>query len=235
MSLHRSDLRSRLLNSHLGETLGAELCEEVLGKSTTVVYRTNDLVFHEGDPAYAVFIVLEGVVKLVRYGEDGRETIIHLAEPVHMFAEAGVFLEHYPVTAVVSSPVTLLRIERETILELMEHHPVFLRRMFDTMAKWLQRLVDKIDQLTLNDATARLANYLLREREARQEESQDPDTIQIPVKKGELARMLNMNQATLSRALRVLQDNGTVQVKARSVSIEDVRALQQQALPPLEG
>ncbi|MBD3167196.1 cyclic nucleotide-binding domain-containing protein [bacterium] len=223
-----------LSSSRFGEALGEEVCRSLAASGSLVHYKADDIVFHENDPAHAVFIVLAGVVKLVRYGEDGRETIIHPAEPVHMFAEAGLFLERYPVTAVASKPTDLLRIERETVLRLMEQHPVLLRRIFDTMANWLRRLVDTIDQLTLNDATARVANYLLRERATRLDEGGNPDRFVIPLKKGEAARMLNMNQATFSRALRMLQDDGTLHVQARNLLIRNLEQLKQHGLPPLD-
>lgn len=223
-----------LLNSPLGQSLGDEACRALLQRGEVRGWPGEAIIFLERDPAEALFIVLEGRVKLTRYTWEGREVIIHFAEPVQMIAEAALSLGRYPATAVAEEDTVLLRLGRETIDELIAEHPPFTRHLFHSMAAWLKRLVDKIDQLTLNDATSRLVRYLMDLCDSAGVRSGRECRVELPVKKGDLALMLNMNQATLSRSLRRLMDEELIQVDNRLVTVFDTERLQSYAMPPLD-
>lgn len=224
-----------LLASAAGRALGEELCREILRLGTARRYGPDTMIFQEGDEAYGILLVCEGLVKLVRYTLDGREVILHLTEPYRFIAEAALFLGYFPASAVATDESELIVLRQEDVFDLMDRHPRFMRRIFDAMAVWMKRLVDKIDQLTLNDATARLAHYILQALKGELDDPASPaNVLHLPVKKGELARMLNMNQATLSRALRKLQNEGVLDVRARDLVVLDSAGLKKASLPPLE-
>ncbi|MCB2211964.1 Crp/Fnr family transcriptional regulator [bacterium] len=224
-----------LLATPTGRSFGRELCTEMLSRGTAKHAGVDEMIFQEGDETRGMFLVSGGLVKLVRYTIDGREVILHLAQPYRFIAEAALFLGHYPATAVATEPSELILLRQEDVFDLMDRHPGFMRRIFDAMAIWMKRLVDKIDQLTLNDATARLAHYVLTSLEQEVDDGRPGGSkLTLPVKKGELALMLNMNQATLSRALRKLQDEQILAVNGRNFIVRDSLALQKASLPPLE-
>jgi CRP/FNR family transcriptional regulator, dissimilatory nitrate respiration regulator len=224
------------LASPAGKALGDELCKELLQIGQSRHFAADEMIFQEGDEAYGMFIVSEGLVKLVRYTIDGREVILHLAQPYRFIAEAAIFLGYFPATAVATKPCEIIILRSDEIFKLMDRYPRLMRRIFDAMAIWMKRLVDKIDQLTLNDATARLAHYVIHALENEEDDNGIAESthLTLPVKKGELALMLNMNQATLSRALRRLQDEGVLDVRGRDFIVLDSQRLQKAALPPLE-
>jgi len=229
-----SEFVREVLESPVGANLGEEVCHDLLAVGVEHSYPKGTLIFQEGDEATGMYLVVRGCVKLTRYTAGGREVILHLAEAVFLIAEAAIFLGTFPATAVTQEETTVLFIHRDHVFALMERHPAFLRRVFESMARWMTRLVDKIDQLTLNDATARLARYLLEQhREKGGAAGEDPRKLRLPMKKGELAAMLNMNQATLSRTLRRLQDDKILAVSGRNVTLLNPEALRRLSLPPL--
>jgi CRP-like cAMP-binding protein len=79
----------------------------------------------------------------------------------------------------------------------------------------------------VGDVTVRLARYLLEE-----EQRADGPAFRLPVSKGELARLLNMNQATLSRCLRRLAEEGLLGMDGKRIHIPDREALRLRAFPP---
>lgn len=188
----------------------------------------------ENRPATSIYLVLEGVVKLTRYTFDGREVVFHFAEPYMLIAEAAIFLGHYPATAVATENSVLLKIRAEDIKSLIEKHPYFASRVFDTMSVWLKRLTNKINQLTLNDATARVCSYLLDLKDLSDELEKNQAKVHLPVKKGDLALMLNMKQGSLSRVFRRLQDASIITVSGRDILIHDFKQLRYLSLPELE-
>jgi len=222
------DYIAPLSASPLGVSLGSETIRDMLTGGDLHHFPKDAVIFQEGDSASGIWLVLEGVVKLSRYTLDGREVILHLAEPFLIIAEAALFLGRYPASATVTGDATLLYVQKELLFTLMERHPTFQRRLFNLMSGWMKLLVDKIDQLTMNDATARVVRYLL----SLATDPKRPE-LRLPMKKGELAVMLNMNQATLSRTLRKLQDDGLILVSARTIKLLKLAELKRLSAPPL--
>ncbi len=221
--------------SDFGKAIGEDVCREILDAAEVQHWPAQALIFQEGDTADGIYFVAKGMVKLVRIAADGRETVLTIMEPPGLFAEAAIFLGKYPATAMTLTETELLFLHKQKVMELIMKHEVFLRFFFTAMAKWLQRLVAKIDQLTLSDGTARLCRYLLGELDKgpAQLDYRVP-RVNLTLKKGDLATFLNMNQPSLSRIFRRLQDDKLIDVQAKTIYLNDLEALRRLTLPPLE-
>lgn len=226
----KAEFTDALAASPLSKTLGVELCRELVEKGDIVRWKRDSLVFQEGDAGTSLYVILEGRLKLVRFTRDGRETILHFADQYDLIAEAVLFLGKYPVSAMTLLDTTLLRIPSQVALELFERRPEYMRTIFKTMSRWMLRLVEKIDRLALHDARSRLIHYLLELHRQQGEE-----TITFPAKKGEVAALLNMDQATFSRVLRILQDEHWITVQGRTCRLENIPALSGALLAPPPG
>lgn len=218
-------------NSALGRAAGEEVCTILCHEAHVESWRSGSVVFWENDKPRGMFIILRGAMKLVRQREDGREFLLHLADAPDVIAEGALYLNKYPATGITTEACELLLIRQDVVFSLVEGYAGFARYMYESMAGWLDRLVEKIDQLTLDDATARLVRYLFDLPEKTKE---GVSFITLPVKKGDLAALLNMNQATLSRTLRRLQDDGLIEVTGRTFHLLDPTALKRLMLPPLD-
>lgn len=223
-----------LKTSSLGQMLGEEICDDIMIMGHLKTHKPDSIIFQEEDDSSGIWIVLEGMVKLTRYTEDGREVIIHLAESGRIIAEASLFIGKYPATAVAVENSKVLLIYKENVFQLMDKYPQFLRHIFDSMAGWLNRLVSKINQLTLNDATARVVNYLFNLDGEQHSDGRKKGQIKLPVKKGELAKLLNMKQGSLSRVFRRLQDESLIVVDGREIVLKNEEELNKLLLPPLD-
>lgn len=193
-------------------------------------------IFREGDVGAGLFLILSGSVKLMRVGRDGRESILHIAEAPAVIAEAAIFIERYPATAVALTDVEMLYLSKAAALDLIERSGSFARFLLEGLSLWLKRMVVKIEQLTVSDATARLSRYLLDLHEKSAPKlSPTPPKVTLPVKKGELAMLLNMHQPSLSRIFRKMQDERVIDVRGQTIALLDLAALRRLTLPPLEG
>jgi len=228
-------LKEIFLASPFGRAVGEEVCAEILRRADRQNWPADSVVFQEGDAAAGMYFVARGLVKLARISPDGREAVLTFVEPPGLFAEAAIFIGKYPATATTLADTDLLILRRRDVMELISLHEEFLNFLFSTMARWLQRLVAKIDQLTLSDGTARVARYLLSELD-KQRPSLDfkVPRVTLPSTKGDLATLLNMNQPSLSRIFRRLQDDKIIEVQGRTIFLNNLEALNQLTLPPLE-
>lgn len=226
-----------LADSPFGRKVGPEICAALLEMAVPVACAAGATLFEEGDQPLGVYFVCDGQVKLIRSGPGYREHIVHLAERQAVFGEASLFMASHPVTAVALKPSVLLRFSRAPFLAYMSRQPVLQGYVLEVMAGWMQQLIEKIDELTLCDGAQRLARYLVGLHEKSPYAGfVTAAQVELPTRKRDLATMLNMNQPSLSRILRQLQDQSLIEVKGRRVVLKDLEALRGLArLPEFKG
>jgi CRP-like cAMP-binding protein len=131
------------------------------GRSTSK-YPARKSIFQQGDPADAVFYIQKGKVKLTVVSERGKEGVIAILAPGDFFGEgclAGQPL--HMATAASMSACTIVRIERETMIRVLQQEPK-LAEMFMAflLSRNIQFEADLVDQL-FNSSERRLARMLL--------------------------------------------------------------------------
>jgi CRP/FNR family transcriptional regulator len=229
------DQREMVRKSSLGWMLGEKEIGSFLDSCELRKKARGSHLFREGDSTVGFLVMLGGRIKLYRLGQDGRETVLHFADPPAVVAEAALFIGKYPASAIALVDSEYLFISRQTAFQMIEHGGRFARFLLEGMAFWLNKLVKQIEDLTVSDATSRLSRYLLDLHEKNPPKlSPLPPKVQLPVKKGELALLLNMQLPSLSRIFRKLQDERVIDVKGNSIALLDVAALRRFTLPPLD-
>lgn len=156
------------------------------------------VLFHEGDPGEAMFLLARGRVGLHKVTPGGREVVIKFVKPGEVFAEVILFEEKvYPVTAVALTDVLVFKLPRRDLLGLLRQED--FRNDFIAMLLRKQRyLAEKIRQLTSQDVEERLRAFL-REQYGKREQ------ITAEINKKQLASAIGVTPETLSRLLLQLK------------------------------
>ena len=204
--------------------LGPELLSEVARGARTVRFQAGAVVFSQGEPARAFFAVRHGAVKIYRLSPDGREQVLHTVREGRTLAEAAVLsFGSYPAHCVALEDGTeLLEVERENLLRLFERDPRVARSMVSSMAIWLHGLAERVEELQVSSAGARLARFLLK---LPAKGASDPLEVELPIAKKDLAAHLAITPETLSRLLRRWHDQGIVEMRKRRILLLDSRVL----------
>jgi CRP-like cAMP-binding protein len=173
--------------------------KETLAKRCLPAQRPKQSVlFHEGEPGEAMFLLARGRISLHKLSPDGREVVIKVIKPGEVFAEVILFeKKFYPVTAVALTEILIFKLMRRDLLDILRQED--FRNDFIAMLLRKQRyLADKIQQLTSQDVEQRLRAFLL-EQYGRQ------DQIQAEINKKQLAAAIGATPETLSRLLQDLK------------------------------
>jgi CRP-like cAMP-binding protein len=123
---------------------------------------TDSTIFHEGDEADAIFVVVNGKVKIVTTSSDGKEFILTILGAGQVFGEMGL-LETAPRSAsvVTITDVELLVINRADFDHLLKSSPGISRKLMSILSRRLRRANSKMESLAYMDVAGRLARYLL--------------------------------------------------------------------------
>lgn len=202
------------------ETLDQETIGLLRATARRVNQPRNTVVFHAGEPCNGLYIVEHGAVKLYRESADAREHVLFIATAGDAFGEAALFLgEGYPASAMTIKDSSLILLRKDEFLALLREKPEICFSMMAAMAEWSHRLVSSIEALTLKDASARFADYILSKMQAGQGGGA---VIDLGMPKQVLASHLGMTGETLSRLIARFEEDELIATQGRSVKILSV-------------
>jgi len=177
-----------------------------------------EILFHEGEPAEALWAVIEGRLKLVRYSPQGRELLLHLVHPGQTFAEAALFADGtYPATAEAMESSRLWSLPQAALLDLLRGSPELGLAMLGSISLWTRKLATKLELLTQRRVEERLAIYLLSRAGAR--ELMPGDTVELAEPRNLIAAQCGTAPEVLSRTFRRLEDDGLLSAAPHHVTV----------------
>jgi CRP/FNR family transcriptional regulator len=189
-------------------------------------FSKKEAVFREGDRADGFFIVGSGKVKVFKLSGEGKEQILHVLEAGQTFAEAVIFEGGvYPAHAEALTDADLLFLPKRPFVDLLERTPGVAVRMLASLSRWLKRMTDLAESLSLRDVETRLVFYLSEELKARGIPPKDGAELDLPIGKNVLASRLGTVPETFSRTLKKLQDDGLIEVRGKRIRIVSAERL----------
>jgi CRP-like cAMP-binding protein len=174
--------------------------------------RKQTVLFREGEPGEAMYLLARGRVSLHKLTPDGHEIVLKVLKPGEVFAEVILFEKKvYPATAVALTDVLIFKLLRRDLLDLLRQED--FRNDFIAMLLRKQRyLTDKIQQLTSQDVEQRLRAFLI-EQYGKQEK------IRAEINKKQLAAAIGATPETLSRLLQELRRRKCMTWKEGTITI----------------
>lgn len=186
---------------------------------------TGQTVFLQDEPANALFVVLDGWVKLYRMAPSGAEAVVSVMTRGRSFGEA-VALRGlpYPVSAESITPSRLLRLDATRLRNMLQTDPVLATSMLAATYVHLQQLVEQVEQLKARSGVQRVAEFLLDLASCDHGEC----SVHLPYNKALIAGRLGMKPESLSRAFARLRNHG-VTIDASMAHIRNVDELRELA------
>ncbi len=202
------DLRAIPLFASLDEATLADTARRV----QICHYRAGQYIIHEDQPAYAIFFVIRGRVRLSRTAPDGREQVLAMVGPGEYFNAVPIFDGGAsPASARAMSQVTCLLLARDDLLMLIRKHPDLALAALSDLAGQLRELVMLVEDLAFRSVRARLARLLLAEAAEGTAE----------VTQQELAERTGTVREIAGRALRRMAEERLVKLERGRVIVLD--------------
>jgi CRP/FNR family nitrogen fixation transcriptional regulator len=180
--------------------------------SATSFYPENAIIYAQGDEAGALYVVEFGVVRICRVTSDGRRQINAFLFAGDVFGfEAGDEHQFY-AESVNGAGVRVLRANGDVA-------PNLLSLALASLVRAQQHQV----VLGRYSATEKLAGFILDMVDRQNAEN----VVGLPMQRNDIADYLGLTFETVSRALRVLKDEGMIRVPSASqIEVLDQPALE---------
>jgi CRP-like cAMP-binding protein len=178
-------------------------------------------IFLQGERANAIYIVADGWVKLYRISPSGAEAVVGVFTRGSSIGEAvALRSDVYPVAAEAVTDCKLIRIDADTILNLIRQSPEIAISILSATFLHLHSLVAQVEQLKARTGAQRVAEFLLELAPC----SDGACEVVLPYDKALIAGRLGLKPESLSRAFAKLRDHG-VTIKLNHAIIDDIAAL----------
>ena len=215
--LTQSEIAAAVRQTPLLSALGEADLAELLRRCPTRSLPAGSQVFSPSQLADGFYVILAGRVKIYKLSTRGDEQILHLYGAGKTFGEAAMWSGgRYPAFAETLTDATVLHVSRDALRGLIDRNADLALAMLGGMSAKLREFNQLIEQLSLREVPARLANILL-ELPARA----GTDTVVLKQTKRQLAAQIGTVAETLSRALKKLAASGLIEVHGSEITILD--------------
>lgn len=188
-------------------------------------YPRGAVIFVQRDQATKLYLILDGVVKLSIFTEQGDERIIEFIKPHRFLGAPDLFSGSlYGITATAYTDVLVTSFTAEQVKELLgkdQEFAIFLARSLSQHARALGR---QLIGDTFFPAAGRVGFALLN-LAVQIGTPSDGRGVSLPITQNELARYAGCNRVTVTKALAELATAGLVERRKGRLFLADPAAL----------
>ena len=171
-----------------------------------------------GGPAEFIGIIERGEVEL-SHRAGVRRVVLQILRDGDLLGDVPFFCRlPAPFTARALTEVMLIRLERDSVDRLLAARPAVAQRFLYSLASRLDRMQQRLLQITGGDLRQQVASLLLDEC------GDSRRVVRLP--QATLAQLLGATRPAVNRVLKTLESDGLIQVRYREIHLVDRPALQ---------
>jgi CRP/FNR family cyclic AMP-dependent transcriptional regulator len=193
-------------------------------------YARGTALFHEGQTAERVLVLLSGTVKLSSVSEEGREVLLALRGPGDLLGELGA-LDGRPrsASAIALDDVEALVMPASDFRAFLERQHSAALVIIELLATRLRDADRKRVEFAAQDSMGRVAARIVEMSERFGEERDGAMRIDLPISQEELAGWTGCSRDSVVKALQALRGLGWIDTERRRITVYDLDALRRRA------
>jgi len=196
---------------------------ELLTIARRRTFSRGEVVFHRGDPADSLHLIVKGRFAVRITTPLGDTALIAVHGPGDAFGELALVSEAAVRSATVSAlePAESRSVYRDDFARLQRRYPAVNSILVHLLAEQLRRANERIVEAHYIDADTRVRRRLLDLARVYGHDG----AATVPLTQESLAEMAGTSRATVNRVLREEQQSGTLQLRRGQTLILDVTEL----------
>ena len=212
------------------ETLTPEEVADLRASGRQRHYDANVALFHEGDDAGSVIVLLEGRAKLTVPNSSGREVIVAVRGPGDLLGELAALVEA-PRSATVTTieAVHALIISGSAFASFLERNTRVALVILRLVAERLLYADLQQAQFATHDVVGRVAHRLVELTERFGVETEEGLVLDVPLSQEELAGWTGASREAVNKALQVLRSLHMIETGRRRFTVLDADGLRRLA------
>lgn len=219
-----------LRESPLFRQLSAVQWGAITGDMVERRYAPGDVIFYEGDPGQALYLLASGQVRIFVHGAEGNETsVIVFGRPGEMFGELAV-VDELPrsATAVAMGHTTLYLLSRDNFRKHMQQCPQFALNFLQQLTLRVRYNTRQMDSLASLTVPQRLARKLIELAHNYGRAEEDGVLVDMALSQTDLANLIGATRESANKSLRDFRRQRWISLRDGRFLIHDADALRAQ-------
>jgi CRP/FNR family transcriptional regulator len=194
-----------------------DLIEKLYKHSVQKNYESGSIILNENAHIRSIPIVTKGMMKVIRTDEDGREILLYYikaGESCIMSFLGGMHNETSKVKAEVEEDAEILFLPVDKVSLFIKEYPQWLDYIFRLYHKRFEELLEIVNAIAFKKVDERLLTLLRKKVELTQSNI-------IAITHEQLANELGTARVVVSRLLKQLEENGSVQLGRNKIVLNE--------------
>jgi CRP-like cAMP-binding protein len=193
-------------------------------------YGAGDAIFHQGDDAGSVSILLEGRVKVTSHSAAGREVILAFRGPGDIVGEVGAIAGSPRSSAVRAlEPVTTLAVGAADFRAFLDTHGRASMNLVLMLIERLRTADEARIEFAGHDVVGRVARRLVELSERFGVPCEDGIEVTLGLSQEEMAAWTASSREAVAKAMRLLRELGWIETHRRRVVVRELESLRSYA------
>ncbi|TDQ23932.1 Crp/Fnr family transcriptional regulator [Tenacibaculum caenipelagi] len=196
----------------------------ITGCKTSKTIKKGELLFDEGEYINGVFCIKDGICKVSKMSDNGRDQIIHLIKKGDILGERSLINnEASNLKAVAVNDMEVCFIPKEEIIRDLENNTNFSMDILKKMANSLKKADDVIVDMAQKTVKQRLAATLLL-LDSKFEKNAN-GSLDINLSREDIANIIGTATESAIRLLSEFKKKKLIDLKGKEIFITDIQAL----------
>lgn len=205
----------KLRNVYLLKDVCDETLKEIAKYTSYLKLSKDNILFYEGEDSKCLYLLIKGIVKFYKTSSNNKEIIIKYYHSNEFIAEVSN-LEHlpYPATGKSFTDIEVLKIDFGNLKHLLYSDANLALVIQTSLIKKIRNLENLILFDVVLTADERIAKYIC-----------DNTKEFFNTKRIIIAEILNITPETLSRRLKLFENDGLINYQKKSIDKEKLKTL----------
>ncbi len=201
------------------ENCNLELLEDLNNIKTCKLYKKGEVLFEEGKRPRGLFCVLRGKIKVYQQGLSGKEQIVHLIQDGDVMGHRALFgNDTYSCSGVAIEDSKVCFLPKTEFYDIIHKDGRLTFKIVQLLADELKEAEQNITYTAQQPVIIRLIQTLLS-LQNRYGFEEDGKTLNIEMKREDLANLVGTSRETVTRYLYKLQEQEVIQLVRKKVKI----------------
>ena len=192
-------------------------------------YRKNQILFFEGGMAQHLFALHNGLVKLVKSLENGKDRITGVLFPGQLFGLEALCEPIYPITAVTLRDSEICAASRDEVVAFLQSNPEIALGMVRFLVAEIGRVRSQVTDMSFKDARMKVATFILSLVASDSAPHDTHTTLNLPLSRQEISEVLELSPETISRTLAAFRRQQLIIARGRHLTVQNLTGLQSAA------
>ena len=188
-------------------------------------YDKGDFIFEEASYPKGVYYIAKGKVKVSQLGVDGKDQILHLSKDGDVMGYRAVLSDDlFSCSAIAMEKSHICFIPKDTFIDLVANNSKLALNIIHLFSDELKKIESNLTKITQRPVKDRVAQALISLKN-KYGFLEDGKTINVVIKRQEIANMAGSTRETITRVLYHFQEIEIIKLEGKTIQIIDEKAL----------